>query len=216
MDRFEFEEQKATSLRHVVTNNIRRAIFDGKLKPGSRLRELDISRQMGVSRGPIREAMRVLEQEGLLYSHPYKETTVAEVTEEEALEVLIPIRLVIEQFAIRKIIAELDDSHFKRLRSIVAEMREGVKQQNFSKVVDCDLAFHEYLVSLCDSSNLMGIWISIYNRIRLVISTQGQSYEDLNVLCEDHERLIQALETKNLSHVSRLLHEHIHDGSFGV
>ena len=63
MDNFQFAEQKTTSLRHKITDDIRKAIFKGYLKPGSRLREVEISKQMGVSRGPIREAMRMIVQE---------------------------------------------------------------------------------------------------------------------------------------------------------
>ena len=92
MSDFRFETEKATSLRHKISNNIRKAIFHGKLKPGDRLIEIDLANQMGVSRGPIREAMRMLEQEGVINSQPYKDTMVAEISLEEVLEVLTPIR----------------------------------------------------------------------------------------------------------------------------
>jgi DNA-binding GntR family transcriptional regulator len=83
VSQFRFEEQKATSLRHKITDDIRRAILQRKLNPGDRLREAEISKQMGVSRGPVREAIRMLEQEGLLVSLPYKGSTVTEISCEE-------------------------------------------------------------------------------------------------------------------------------------
>lgn len=211
MPDFRFTEQKTATLRHSITDDIRKAIFGGKLKPGDRLREQEMSKQMGVSRGPIREAMRTLEQEGLLYSQPYKETMVAEITEEEAVEVLIPIRITIEQFAVQKALPHMQVEQFGRLRAIVEEMKEGAAQNNLAKVVDCDLAFHEYLVNQSKLTSLIGIWTSIYNRIRLYFLVQGQQYENLNELCRSHERLLQTFETGDLARISAALIEHISD-----
>ncbi|WP_135555436.1 GntR family transcriptional regulator [Paenibacillus cymbidii] len=215
MAEFRFEEEKATSLRHKITDNIRRAIFQGKIKAGDRLREVEMSRQMGVSRGPIREAMRTLEQEGLLYSHPYKETTVAEITEEEVTEVLIPIRLTIEQFAMRKALPLLQAADLDRLGTFVEEMREGARQRDLIKMVDCDLAFHEYVVQLAGVPNLHGTWMSIYNRIRLHFIMQGQSYDDLSELCAEHEKLLATIAAGDPDAVAAALKVHIADSNFG-
>lgn len=212
---FRFEEEKATSLRHKITDNIRKAIFQGKIKAGDRLREVDMSRQMGVSRGPIREAMRMLEQEGLLYSHPYKETMVAEISAEEVVEVLIPIRLTIEQFALRKALPELQPDHIERLRGFIEDMKEGARQNDLIRVVDCDLAFHEYLVQLSGMPNLHGIWTSIYNRIRLHFIMQGQSYDDLYDLCAEHEKLLATIAAGDPDDIAASLNVHIADSNFG-
>lgn len=216
MDNFQFDEQKTTSLRHKITDDIRKAIFKGHLKPGSRLREVEISKQMGVSRGPIREAMRMLEQEGLLYSHPYKETMVAEITDEEVSEVLIPVRLTLEKFTIRKALPLMDETHYDRLRTFITEMKEGAQQQNISKMADCDLAFHEYLVTLSGMGNMITIWKSIYNRIRLHFITQVSAYEDLNVLCQEHESLLLTIIEGDSDKVSEALTAHINTVNFGI
>lgn len=213
MSDFRFEEEKATSLRHKITDNIRRAIFQGKIKAGDRLREVDMSKQMGVSRGPIREAMRTLEQEGLLFSQPYKETMVAEITEEEVTEVLIPIRLTIEQFAIRKSLPHLEAAHVERLREIIESMKAGARQQDLIKMVDCDLAFHEYLVKLSGLPNLIGTWTSIYNRTRLHFIMQGQSYDDLNDMCAEHETLLDTIAGGDTAAVAEALKYHIVDSN---
>lgn len=211
MSEFRFEEQKSTSLRHKITEDIRRAILQGKLRPGDRLREVEISKQMGVSRGPVREAMRMLEQEGLLNSHPYKETMVAEISGEEVLEVLIPIRLTIEQFALRKGLPEIQPQDLERLSELVEEMKEGARQQNLAKIVECDLAFHEHLVGIAKMNNLMTIWTSIYNQIRLHFMLQGQSYEDYNDLWKDHQRLLQTIKKGDPEQIANELKQHIYD-----
>lgn len=216
MNDFKFNEQKAVSLRHKITDDIRKAIFRGKLKPGSRLREIEMSKQMGVSRGPIREAMRMLEQEGLLFSQPYKETMVAEITGEEVSEVLIPIRLTIELFTIRKALPRLNEDHLDSLRAIVADMKEGAARKDIYKMADCDLAFHEYLVNLSEMSHMIGIWTSIYNRIRLHFITQADAYEDLNDLYRAHEKLLQTIIEGSPEKIAQALTSHIQDVNFGI
>jgi len=216
MENFRFEEQKITSLRHKITDDIRKAIFNGQLKPGSRLREVEMSKQMGVSRGPIREAMRMLEQEGLLFSQPYKETMVAEITSEEVTEVLIPIRLTLEQFAVRKALSHMDDTHRARLQAILADMNEAAQKQDIARITDCDLLFHEYLVEMSEMSNIIGIWKSIYNRIRLHFITQARAYEDLSVLCREHESLLQTIVEGKPDKIAKALAEHIHSVNWGL
>ncbi len=210
MDNFRFEEQKVTSLRHKITDDIRKAIFNGQLKPGTRLREIEMSKQMGVSRGPIREALRMLEQEGLLVSQPYKETIVAEITREEVVEVLLPIRNTLEQFAIRKALPHMTETNYARLDELMAEMREAAAKRDIYKLADCDLAFHEYLVGLSDMLNIISTWKSIYNRIRLHFLTQALTYDNLTDVCDEHEELLRVLRQGDIGEISEALTEHIH------
>lgn len=215
MNEFRFETEKATSLRHKISNNIRKAIFQGKLKPGDRLIEVDLANQMGVSRGPIREAMRMLEQEGVINSQPYKDTMVAEISLEEVLEVLTPIRLVIELFAIRKALPYFNQIHYDALTEIINDMKIGAAQNNLYKIVDSDLAFHEYLVNLSNVPNLLGTWTTIYNRIRMHFIVDGQTYSDLNQLWKNHELLLETIKGNDISEICKQLTLHIQDTNWG-
>ncbi|MDF2725315.1 MAG: GntR family transcriptional regulator [Paenibacillus sp.] len=214
MSQFRFDEQKATSLRHKITDDIRKAIFQGKLNPGDRLREVEISKQMGVSRGPVREAIRMLEQEGLLISLPYKETTVAEISGEEVQDVLNPIRLIIETYAIRKALPNIGERELERLSGFVAEMRDGAMQMNLDKIVESDLAFHEYVIGLAGMPGLLNTWTAIYNRIHLHFIVQGKAYEDLNDLWREHEKLVDAIRQGNADVIAQAWAVHI--GTFKV
>jgi len=209
MSEFRFDEQKNTSLRHKITGDIRKAIFQGKLKPGDRLREVEMAKQMGVSRGPIREAIRMLEQEGVINSQPYKDTMVAEISLEEVVEVLFPIRITLEMFAIRKALPNLSDQHLENLTGIIADMKKAADEQDLYQIVDCDLAFHEYWVTLSNVPNLHGIWTSIFNRIRLYFIVQGETYSDLTPLWKSHELLLQTIRTGNLKEIKKVLTKHI-------
>ncbi|WP_219837050.1 GntR family transcriptional regulator [Paenibacillus sp. R14(2021)] len=211
METFSFKEQKPTSLRHRVTDEIRNAILTGQLKPGDRLREIAISKEMGVSRGPIREAIRTLEQEGLLHSSPYKETVVAEFSKEEVIEVLIPIRLTIELFAIRSGLSRMSDEDFMHMNRFVEGMKEAAAQKDLARIVDYDISFHEYLIQASRASNIINIWSSIVNRIRLHFFVQGPMYHDQNQIYEEHAVLLQAMQAKDVEQTCQLMKAHIYD-----
>ena len=103
------------SLRRRASDVLRSAIVEGRLRPGDRLKEVELAEQLGISRAPVREALRQLEHEGLVASLPYRATEVLGVSQEEVAEVLVPIRLTIESFAFRKALPLLTDDDFAAL-----------------------------------------------------------------------------------------------------
>ena len=211
MSTFKFPEQKAVSLRHRIADDIRRAILEGKLKPGDRLLEVEMSKQMGVSRGPIREALRSLEQEGLLHSQPFKETVVAEFSTEEVVHVLIPIRLTVETYALRKALPNFGDADFAFLEQCLDSMRVNGEARDVVGLVESDLAFHEYIVVKSDVPNLMNIWSSIFTRIRMHFYMQDQHFEDVTTVWEQHRPLIEVMRTGNVDLAVAELSRHIYD-----
>ncbi|WP_282940836.1 GntR family transcriptional regulator [Paenibacillus sp. RC67] len=102
MNEYGFTVKKTDTLRNQVYKDIKSAIIRGKIEPGTRLRENDISKEMGVSRGPIREAILLLEREGLLVTQTHKETMVAKVEKDEVTMLLNPLRVLLESFSIQK------------------------------------------------------------------------------------------------------------------
>lgn len=213
MKSFRFNEQKAVSLRHRIADDIRTAILERKLKPGDRLVELEMSKQMGVSRGPIREALRVLELEGLIHSQPFKETIVAEFSTEEVVEVLIPIRLTVETYALRKALPFFTSDDFDFLEQCVETMRISGEDKNVLNLVESDLAFHEYIVMKSQIANVINIWKSIYYRIRLHFLMQDQMYEDISTVWLQHQPLIDTMKTKNIELACLKLSNHIYDSN---
>ncbi|ANE47720.1 hypothetical protein SY83_17140 [Paenibacillus swuensis] len=211
-----FNTHKPVSLRHVIADDIRQAIIEGRLKSGERLVELELSKQMGVSRGPIREALRVLEQEGLIHSHPYKETVVAEFSAEEVVHVLIPIRLTVELYALRKAIPLMNETDFNHMQTYIDEMRASGKAGNIPKLVDYDLAFHEYIVRKPDLTNITNMWSNIYNRIRLHFLMQDHLYEDISTTWKQHQVLLDAIRTMDIELSCAELNKHIYDSNIAL
>lgn len=214
LDSFQFDIQTNISLRERVTNDIRHAILNGQLMPGERLKEAHISKQMGVSRGPVREAIRQLEREGLLISQPYKETVIADINIEEVRDVLIPIRFHLEWFVIINYIEQMDSYFFEKLQSIINQMVEPINQDSLHHLVELDVAFHETIIGFSKEKTVKMTWQSILNQIRLHFIKNIKFFDKEN-LKNDHQQLLNKLKTKNLKLIQdELLHHMEGDESF--
>lgn len=201
-----------SSRREQVSNVIREAILKGDLKPGEKLKEIELSEKMKVSRGPIREALRQLEQEGYVISYPYKGTVVANLlSEEEVSKVLIPIRITLEQYSLKKAFENNLDTHIQRLEALTYKMKSAAEINDVVTVVENNLLFHQYIVSITDSPSLEQIWQSIINRIRYHFYKLGvdQGEEGLKKDVEEHIQIVDALKDKKIDEALDLLSHHI-------
>lgn len=207
MTEFTFKQQEYVSLREKVTNDLRDAILNGFIQPGQRIKEMEIAKQMGISRGPVREAIRHLEREGLLISYPYKETVVADLHVEEVRQILMPIRFHIETFVLRRYVEKFDDSFFSRLQSIVDQMREAESSGNINKLVELDIEFHETIIEQAVERTVIVIWRSIVNQIRLHFSKNLRFQYDRIVA--DHQALLDSFRTKDPDTIQTAIREHL-------
>ena len=112
---FTFSKTPKQSLKNLAYESIKTAIVKGDLPPGQRLLETEIASQMGISRGPVREAIRQLDQDGLPYSHPHRGTVVLEMDPEETEKVFVPTRRIIEEYVAEKASFKLDDEDYQNL-----------------------------------------------------------------------------------------------------
>jgi DNA-binding GntR family transcriptional regulator len=208
MKQFTFQQQNNVSLREKVTMDLRNAILSGSIQPGDRLKEFDIANQMGVSRGPVREAIRQLEREGLLISTPYKETVVAEVELEEVRDVLVPIRYQLEWFVIKKYLQLMNEAFFTSLLKIIDSMEQQESTENIEQLVEQDMLFHETIISLAREKTVMLTWKSISNQIRLHFMKNIRYYEKGNIY-NDHKQLLEAFRTKNIELIQKELLHHM-------
>ena len=208
MSEFTFKQQANTSLREKVTNDLREAILNGHLAPGSRVKEMEVAEQMGISRGPIREAIRQLEREGLLISYPYKETVVADLNADEVQHILIPIRFHIEWFVVRRYLASMDEAFFIAMQGIVNRMGEAARSGRNGELVDLDLQFHQTILELAEERTVFLTWQSIVNQIRLHFA-KNLPYFQLDHYERDHQELLDALRTKDLNTIQAAITRHL-------
>src|SRR6187200_1505806 len=130
-----------------VVEILRSAIIMGTYEPGERLIEATLSTELGTSRGPVREALRQLENEGLVMSFPYRGAVVLGVSDEEVQEVLIPIRLTLERYSFVHAATRMTDADFAELGKEIWVMEQAAKAGDLEKMVEADLRFHDVVIS---------------------------------------------------------------------
>lgn len=197
------------SLRRRASDVLRSAIVDGRLRPGDRLKEVELAEQLGISRAPVREALRQLEHEGLVASLPYRATEVLGVSQEEIAEVLVPIRLTIESFAFRKALPLLSDADFDALAQLVAKMRRAAKRGDLDELAEDDVRFHELVIERSHQPHCLQIWRSIEPRVRAYFRRDAPAHAPLDEVADEHDELLQALRGGDEQQLLATLERHI-------
>lgn len=199
-----------SSMRERIADTLRNAILNGELLPGQRITETEVAAQLGTSRAPVREAIRELVNEGFLESHAYRETRVSSVTLEELRDVLVPIRIVTETFALRRLMAAPDEVALGELDAVVRAMQEALADHDRARVIDEDLAFHRVLVNAAPYSHPARIWASITPVIyrAFVVGTTDTTMEET---VEGHVHLMQEIRSGDVEAAVAYLTEHIRE-----
>jgi DNA-binding GntR family transcriptional regulator len=199
------------SLRQQVAETLRRAIVHGDAVPGERLLEEELAEQLGMSRGPVREALRQLEQEGLIASFPYRGTVVVEIGSDEILHVLVPIRATIEQFAYGHAFEKLVEADFDEMRGVVESMSAAASAGDLAGVVELDMAFHRVIVERSGQFHSLQVWDLIAPRLRGVFYRMGQHHPSLDAIVDQHRRLLIELRSADWDRASAALRNHIEE-----
>jgi DNA-binding GntR family transcriptional regulator len=202
-------EINALSLRQRVLETVRTAIISGDIKPGSKLTEELFSEQMGVSRGPVREALRELELEGLIITTPYKGTEVLDISDREVFELLMPIRLVIEEFGFRCAVERMSSEDLTNLKNIVERMARAAERGDVDGVAVADVAFHERVLLISGQQHCLQIWRTISPRVRAYFARVRHNDPDLGEVVDEHRLLLEDLRRRNIPRLMSRLREHI-------
>jgi DNA-binding GntR family transcriptional regulator len=201
--------RQSRSLRQQVAETLRRAIVYGELEPGQRLVEEDLAERLDMSRGPIREALRQLEQEGLVASFPYRGTVVAETSTDEVVQVLVPIRAALEQFALDHALPRLTAEDFTRLSAIVESMAVAAAEGDLPEVVELDMRFHRLVVERSNQFHSLQLWDLVAPRIRGLFYRMGPHHHSLSSISEQHRLLLGDLRSGDPNRAADALREHI-------
>jgi DNA-binding GntR family transcriptional regulator len=194
-----------------VTALLRERIAAGGLLPGARIVELEVARELGVSRSPIREALLKLADEGLVAILPYRGATVAPLRRERFVE-LMEFRLALERFALDRLIERADDSAIAQLRDRVGAIRRALRGGDRKAAVDEDLALHRAIVAMARNALLERAYDGLLAQIRLYIDVTSARYERAEDLAEEHEALIAAIEGRDFSRARTVLDAHVTHG----
>ncbi len=191
-----------------IATALRQAIADGKLRPGARLLEVQIAREMGTSRAPLREALIQLEREGLVVRQPNRGTFVADLTEDLVREVA-SLRGVLEGFAASLAVKRLTQADFERLETILTEMLTVARRGDFPRMVEWDYQFHEYIMRASGHRLLYETWMGMDRKIRVYLSATNLMYADMKAVVQGHLSILQALRRRDPQRAVRVMAEHM-------
>lgn len=191
-----------------MTEVLRQLIIDGTLAPGTEFNQAQIAEQLGVSRGPIREAIGQLEQEGLLRSVPYKGVVVTPLTR-KYVEELYSVRTVLELLALDRSIERISDAEIDHLDVIVEGMLVAARNGDLSRLVEIDLHFHEYLLAKADHELALKLWLNLEVGMKRCLRTRHKIYTFLDEVVGSHPTLITALKARDGVLAKQILSDHI-------
>ncbi len=193
IDTLQLEVNEYLPLRDVVFQTLRQAILRGEICPGERLMEIQLAQKPGVSRTPVREAIRMLELEGLVTTIPRRGAVVADITVSD-LEDVLEVRLALEELAVRIVCKKLTQEQLKELKDLAAEFRETLNDDDVVKCAEADMKFHDAIYNATGNKRL----IQILNNLREQMYRYRMEYlKDRNshqILVREHAEILEALE----------------------
>ena len=192
-------------LRIQVADRLRKAILSGKLPLGSSLVETTLAEQLNVSRAPIREAIQILENDGLVETIAYKGKRVKPLTIREVGEVY-SLREIYEVMAVQRIIK--NHTSVDVLHQHCDEMTAAAKVNNFVALTAADEAFHHALIALADHNLLMSSWKNLYLRIHQIMAIRNREQRNLTEVASKHPPIVQAIEANDAKLAVKLITNH--------
>ncbi len=199
---------RTESLGEAVTSVLREAIFTGKLKPGERLVEESLAEQLGTSRGPIRDAMRQLQQEGLVTVLPRRGAVVSTPSVDEARQAY-GLRIVLEEYAASLAVEHLDDEDLGQLGKRITQMQAAADSDDLHTLLSHDEAFHDIVWYASRHQKLLQMRAQIAPQIHAYTVAAGHLYPDLHVLADSHVPVLEALISRDPERVKAAIRDHV-------
>lgn len=194
----------------VIAAQIRARIMDGTFPPGTQLGEAQLASRLGVSRGPVREALQRLIQEGLLVGRRNRGVFVISLDEDDIADVYLA-RGVIEREAARILVRRADTEALNRLEETVDRMTEAARRGEWPALADFDLRFHELLVGSSRSKRLQRMYATLLVETRMCLSALESAYPVHERLAREHRSILAAMRRGDEQETLDLLEAHLRD-----
>ena len=201
---------QTSSLTTVVQQEIERAILQGEYAPGSKLIEAALAEKMGVSRGPVREAFRMLEEAGLVRNEKNRGVFVRDIPIAEAVEIF-DLRAVMDQLVGRKLAQGITPLQQKELKGLVDSMEKAVKAKDAHNYHLLNLRFHDRLVEMAGNSKLTAIYRKLIKELSLFRRLNLADGWLLPVSVNEHRQIIKAIASGDQDAAGRALFDHAMD-----
>ncbi len=197
-------------LRDVVFKTLRQEILTGKLKPGERLMEIQLANKLGVSRTPIREAIRKLELDGLVIMIPRRGAEVAQITLKDLKDVM-EVRCALDVLAIELACERMEQEGLNNLYQACENFREAVKTKDTRKLAEADVAFHDAIVTSTGNTRLIQLVSNLSEqmyRYRFEYLKDATSHE---MLQQEHMEMYQNILKKDKAAAASVVRKHINN-----
>ena len=204
----EIDQQEYTPLRDVVFNTLRQAIIKGDLKPGERLLEIQLADKLGVSRTPVREAIRKLELEGLVTMVPRRGTTVLGITKKHLKDVL-EIRSALEELALELACRRITNEQYEELVRLEALLEAKQDSDNAFELSDIDEKFHEQIYQATNNPRLVQLLANLREQMYRFRLEYMKAKDKRPRLIQEHQQIIKALKNKDSKAGRKAIYDHI-------
>lgn len=195
-------------LRELVFTTLRQAILKGEIQPGERLMEIQLAEKMGVSRTPIREAIRKLANEGLVTMIPRKGAVVAGISEKMLMDVL-QVRMTLEKMAYECAFRCINDEQIEELKEAEKEFEEAVKSNDLVKIAEVDEKFHFIIYNAAQNDKLKEILANLRENMYRYRMEYAKNKESRDQLIKEHNRMIETLIKRDSIEGLKIVEEHI-------
>lgn len=209
------EENAYLPLRDVVFQTLRQAILKGELQPGERLMEIKLSQMLGVSRTPIREAIRKLELEGLVVMVPRKGAAVANITEKDTKDVL-EVRRTLEMFAVEVVCDRITPEQLEQLESAAKDFENAKGSMDLILIAESDMKFHEVIYAATQNERLMQMLSNLREnmyRYRIEYLKDANYYDSL---VREHQEILIAIKNGDKQNAREYMKNHIDNQQLAV
>ncbi len=195
-------------LRDVVFNTLRQAILTGELKPGERLMEIHLANRLGVSRTPIREAIRKLELEGLVTMIPRRGAEVAQITEKSMNDVL-EVRRALDVLSVELACDRISDEELEELKKACVAFEQAVKTKDAKKIAQADVALHDIIVRATGNQRLMQLVNNLSEQMYRYRFEYIKDFTQHARLVEEHRVIYESIVRKDKETAAREVETHI-------
>ncbi len=183
-------------LRDVVFNTLRQAILTGELKPGERLMEIHLANRLGVSRTPIREAIRKLELEGLVTMIPRRGAEVAQITEKNMIDVL-EVRRALDMLCVELACDRIDAGELEELEDACEKFEQAVHSKDAKRIAQADVALHDIIVQATGNSRLVQLINNLSEQMYRYRYEYIKDSSQHNRLIEEHRIIYESIVKKD-------------------
>ena len=209
-DSFDFAPTRRRVLTDDVVDQIRHAILSGKIPPGSRLIEEDLAASLQVSRGPVRQAIFRLQQEGLVVHEPHRGATVGQISEDDVAEIY-SLRLALERLAIEHAIRKAGDKELDDIELVLKRYRDTPRAAIDRRVVaELDIDFHDAIFRAAGSWRLYRAWETLRSQLMMFLMLRDALPDDyLDSWLGDHQLLVDVIRARHVGKAQKVVDANI-------